>query len=180
VRLYVRHIWRAFPELDRFDDDQCWRFVCAARRGRSIPRRLWWLTLKAGCVFPVIAAGSIFFAIIIRWAPSANPADLRTTDVVLALLVANIVLAAAGVMLTWLYAGHWLLRYRIEWVLRARARCGGCGYGLIGLPVGADFRITCPECGLAASVDPALGQLAAAPGGTPVFSPRNDLPKGPT
>src|SRR5207248_1782994 len=44
MRLIVRRIYRAFPELDRYSDEQCQRFVRATRRGWS--RLFHWLLIS--------------------------------------------------------------------------------------------------------------------------------------
>ncbi|MBX9736749.1 MAG: hypothetical protein K2X32_07470, partial [Phycisphaerales bacterium] len=52
-----------------------------------------------------------------------------------------------------------MLRRRVRWVIKAKGTCAGCGYGLLGLPVPDDLRVTCPECGMEMWVDAALAEL---------------------
>ena len=50
MRLLVRRIYRAFPELDRYSDEQCRRFVRSANRG-------WRRTLHASLIALVVMGG---------------------------------------------------------------------------------------------------------------------------
>src|SRR5207247_1731505 len=62
MRLIVRRIYRAFPELDRYTDEQCRRFVRAARRG-GLRIFHWFITGLVGWVsVGVVALGLAFIA----------------------------------------------------------------------------------------------------------------------
>jgi hypothetical protein len=53
---------------------------------------------------------------------------------------------------TWLVSGDLARRWLINRVLRRGGSCGGCGYRLVGLPIGPNRTVTCPECGRALDV----------------------------
>jgi hypothetical protein len=149
-------VYRAFPELDRYSDEQCRRFIRAARRGV----RSWWHLFLYIVVFHVglgIAGGIAVAA----FGYSEDYQTARRADIwwvsALAFLVA--VPAVAIVPMGVLLMRDVLLRRRVRWVLKTQSACPSCRYGLIGLAVSPDNTITCPECGHAAAVDPSLGEL---------------------
>jgi hypothetical protein len=158
MRLVTRKIWRAFPELDRFDDKRCERFCRAAYRGRGIPQRLYWWTVQALACAPLLVAA--------WWGVEALGAmaerDVNDLDNAYMAITGQgvIVLAVAFVgMLVWLAVGHWFIRHRLAFILTARSQCAECGYRLVGLPVDATNHVACPECGLTGEVDPSLIEL---------------------
>jgi hypothetical protein len=134
MRIPLRKIYRAFPELDRFDDAQCQRFVRQAER-LVLSRRVERHVLE-------IAAGSLAFVVVLLlgevWRRLAGgPGSMR-------LLVLVPMLAAAPII-AGLIARDLLLRSAIRARLRS-ARCPRCEYSLLGLPV-EDGAARCPECG---------------------------------
>ncbi|HYC99647.1 MAG TPA: hypothetical protein VEB22_00340 [Phycisphaerales bacterium] len=177
MRLISRHIWRAFPELDRFSDDHCRRFTRAARRSRPAWLMLvhWaaqWAVL-AVCVASGVAAASMVHGATIDWGRS-----LTVTYVWITVSGVVFLLLSAWGAPAWLALSHVFLRRRIAWVLRARGRCGACGYVLAGLPVDGACRVVCPECGLEVEVDPSLGELSESPaGGRARYSPSAEAMK---
>lgn len=159
MRLYVKHIWRAFPELDRFSDEQCRRFVGAARWGR--PKLLMaghWL-VQALALAVCAASGLALSVGVSAWTYKWD-APIRTTYAWMAVSAVVVLLGVLVGLLAWLWVSHVFLRRRIAWIFRARSRCGACGYMLAGLPVTERSQVKCPECGLEADVDPALGELS--------------------
>ncbi|MGQ0629304.1 MAG: hypothetical protein ACT4PL_14535 [Phycisphaerales bacterium] len=64
-----------------------------------------------------------------------------------------------------------LLIRRIRRIFDQRGKCPQCSYNLIGLPVGADVSVTCPECDSRVRVDPAMGELSAGPDGSSRYQP---------
>lgn len=176
MRLYVKHIWRAFPELDRFSDEQCRRFTKAARRSRPLWLRLFHWLVQWAAWAACASAGLWALGAIERWTYSNNQ-PLTATYVWIAVSgVAALLLTVAGV-LAWLLFSHLFLRRRIAWVLRARGRCAGCGYVLVGLPVTAGNRVVCPECGFEAEVDRSLGELSVSDDGRERYTPSADVLK---
>jgi hypothetical protein len=63
-----------------------------------------------------------------------------------------LVLALVTLGGTWLVSGDLARRWLINRVLRRGGSCGGCGYRLVGLPIGPNRTVTCPECGRALDV----------------------------
>jgi|GEM_PF-3023421 len=155
-RLLTRQLYRAFPELDAYSDEQCKRFMKAAGRGM----KAWW----HGVLFLMVAVGGLAGAIaggafIFGWHDDYLN-RLRRDDV----MVTIGAYVACGVLLPIgpfgaLLTRDWLLQRRVRWVLRSRASCPACRYRLIGLPLSPESTITCPECGFVAEVDPSLGEL---------------------
>ena len=174
VRLPTTKVWRAFPELDRFSDEQCARFAKAARRGAG---RVWrWCSV--GAVLAICWAAAALFML---WASARGPTvwdrfERRSGSVGLGVLLLFVsalvvfVLATAPAVLL----RDRLLRRRILRIVRLRGRCFACKYNLLGLPVGAGLLVTCPECGETTTVDPALGELAQDDAGQARFQPRPD------
>lgn len=150
MRVLTRQIWRAFPELDRFSDDQCARFVRAARRGvlASIAQTLACAVVASLCL---AAVGGLVWLL---------PAHLwNTSSGFMAVASAATVIAFLSASLSALLVRDMMLRQRLRWVIKAKGTCGNCSYGLLGLPVPDDLRITCPECGMDMWVDAALTEL---------------------
>ncbi|MCW5776169.1 MAG: hypothetical protein KIS87_07005 [Phycisphaeraceae bacterium] len=168
MRIPLSRVWRAFPELDRFTDEQCERFVRAAcRTGRRHVHRAALLVLFfLFVVASVLLAAGIAHVFERLWAPSSRGA--RVANVVLVVLMLAIV--ALPPVLTMLIRDRLLLR-RIRRVLRTRGACPGCRYTLVGLPVSAALAVVCPECGYEAEVDPALRELVIDESGRGVFTP---------
>ncbi len=168
MRIPGRKIHRAFPELDRFSDDQCARFVRAANRG------FWWGSLRfvvwgatGGCILAaVVVGGSLLLGTWQTWLGE----DLVE---MLALLPPWLILLAV-VPLLLLAARDWLLCRRVRSILATRGRCQGCGYGLLGLPVDEKLVVTCPECGAKTTVDRSLGELTVDAQGNTRFQPSSD------
>jgi DNA-directed RNA polymerase subunit RPC12/RpoP len=144
VRLPWSKVYRAFPELDQFDDRRCEEFVRSARRRfrhEFAPRLLLQVLVTALCV--IIAAG-----ISGRWMAFA---DVRLAPV--AATVPCAVLLGCSLLPAVLIRDLWLrsmLRRHI-----GNARCQGCGYPLLGLPVMGEAKmpgVRCPECGESAGM----------------------------
>ena len=169
MRLPLSKVWRAFPELDRFSDEQCARFVRASRRGTGRPIRLvaTAATLLAGW------AGGLM---LIVWMTAGrkpvfrawdSPTTLGTLALCGVMILIFLVASAPAILLR-----DRLLRRRIMRIITLRGRCLMCKYNLLGLPVGPDLLVTCPECGATTHVDPALGELSPDQAGQVRFQPR--------
>ncbi len=168
--LVLSRIYRAFPELDRYADEPCERFVRAARRHR------WYGWVGVVALFGFIALVTVGLALVTaaflmsrfevppaRFDSSAVPTLLTLLGVV---VVLGLGFGGAYVL------RDWLLRRRIAYVLRARGVCAGCHYSLVGLPVGAGNRVHCPECAMESEVDPSLGELVVDGAGQARFQPK--------
>ena len=164
IRLITRKIWRAFPELDRFSDEQCQRFVKAAGRQR------WFVFATWGAVTVVFAAGLALASVLTRWTDSAMRYDFPVVPawmILFVVLTAGVAAAGLAAMLT----RDKILRRRIALVLKYRGSCVGCRYSLVGLPVPDSLCIVCPECGAECQVDASLGELATGLHGERRFAP---------
>ncbi|MCC6660402.1 MAG: hypothetical protein IT437_05905 [Phycisphaerales bacterium] len=139
MRLPYSKVYRAFPELDRFDDGQCRLFVRQATAG-SLRRR------AAGAGLQLLAAVCGVFAWLLIVGVGQSLLRLLRDGAVRDVL--TIVLAAGLVFVPSIAA----LITRDAWLrrsVRARlvsARCPGCEYSLLGLPVVLGVAV-CPECG---------------------------------
>ena len=176
MRFLTRRIWRAFPELDRFDDARCARFVRAAHRTPLALLLTWFLASLAGALAGLVA---IITPIALRRADDGNR-YLPTLDNVLE----HVLLESWWFWWGWLLAAmlaafltrDLLLRLRIRSLLRTRAICVQCHYSLLGLAVPPSLIVVCPECATPTHVDPALGELTITPDGSQRFDPRNLIP----
>lgn len=171
MRIIVRsRLWRAFPELDRYTDEQCERFVRAARR-RGLWRTLGILTLLGGLSLLTagLALSAAAFTIGTLAQSRSGNAAFTLAEAISAL--AFVFVAFLGFCAVYLVR-DWLLRRRIAYVLRARGVCANCRYSLIGLPVSPAFKVHCPECAMESEVDPSLGELATDDAGQARFQPK--------
>ncbi|MEI7658848.1 MAG: hypothetical protein WCK33_12365 [Phycisphaerae bacterium] len=151
MRLLTRQLHRAFPELDPFDDGRCGRFV--AQAARSTSGRL----ASIVAVLTAIILGVVGPPAAMTWLRSTSLASHFTWSPLWldASLVAGFVLGPFAGIVTRDVA----LSLRVRRVLRARGRCYGCGYSLLGIPIGANLEVICPECRTACTVDAAMAAL---------------------
>jgi len=154
--------YRAFPELDRFSDDECERYVLQVRAqrlgSRWLPPAGLLLTVPASMYAIVYASLDIgewvrdfdvwlFRMIRGTWPPvEVGPGEFLVW-IGLGLLVVG------GPALLYMIPRDALLRRAIANRLRL-ARCPKCRQSLVGLPVralpeayGGGPGVTCPECG---------------------------------
>ncbi len=164
MRLIRSKIYRAFPELDRFGDDQCVRFVIAANSswfGRAVR----WTVVGTLGVIAMLAGAMLAALTVTRFEESDGP---------LAMLLGGLVLIGAtlGGMVGALVARDGLLRRRVRRMIAECGSCARCRYSLLGVRVGEDLRAICPECGTPREVDAAIGELATDERGGRVFVPQ--------
>lgn len=181
MRLVTRTIWRAFPELDRFDDEQCRRFVRAASRGIVTRVARWGAVAVAGLVGVVLLPGlSLLEQLCIQrgwWSQSVvgrllgQPRWMGELVYIGLMLVTLLSLGGLFGAVT----RDFLLRRRVRRVLRTRGRCAQCTYFLGGLPVSVNLQVVCPECGFLTEVDRSLGELSGSADGTARFAPSDEL-----
>ncbi|MCX5690780.1 MAG: hypothetical protein NTV94_13525 [Planctomycetota bacterium] len=148
MRLLRKELYRAFPELDRFDDERCIRFVEAARGG--FWSKLSAITLCALSSLLTLLA-SVFVADLLS--PPSASADFGPVEI--ALILAGCMAAP----LVALVVRDQLLRLRVNYLLACRGICLGCNYALIGLTADADGMVTCPECHRRSELDDAFSHL---------------------
>ncbi|MBM4108802.1 MAG: hypothetical protein FJ255_08335 [Phycisphaerae bacterium] len=156
MRILVRtKLYRAFPELDSYSDEQCERFVRAATRA-------WWRRILRGViVLLVFIAGLPVALAAMAWTYAVTEQALDLPGVLVLFVVIPIGLMLVGVgtpPVAAFLARDQLLRRQVRFVLRDRGACAECRYSLIGLPV-TRAHVLCPECGTRTRVDPSLGEL---------------------
>jgi hypothetical protein len=140
VRVPISKVYRAFPELDRFDDGQCELFVHQASRG-SLRRR------AVAAAMQVLAASCAFMAWMFAFAVGraiVSGLHLRGAAEGIATLGGIVGFVLVPALAALIARDVWLRRS-----IRARlvsARCPGCEYSLLGLPVTMGVAV-CPECG---------------------------------
>lgn len=159
-RIPRHRIYRAFPELDAFNDGQCQDFL-----QRATATRARWLARWAACLMAsAVVAMAVLFGMV-WWIDIQNRSGGWGTMLLLELgfLVAVLVGAALPVF-TAILLRDLLLRRRIEQVIRSSGACGECGYKILGIAADTDFRVTCPECGHKTLVEPAVVALIAGQG----------------
>jgi hypothetical protein len=166
MRLIRRKIYRAFPELDRFDDDQCRRFVHAANSSwlRRIGR---WAAV--GLTTTVMVVGGLIGAVVLaEWLDnkmvSAGTIGFIGWGVLL-------VLGSGLGLFAGLVLRDRILRLRVRQLIRRCGSCPTCHYSLLGMRVGADHVIVCPECATKVIADPAMGELTTDETGAAVYKP---------
>ncbi len=145
VRLPLSKLHRAFPELDRFGDADCARYIAAAQRGKMAFMLLGAMTAIAALI--LTAAIVAVLMRVVSGIPEVRLLGRRSPEGILAFVVMSPIIAGAVSAL--------LVRDRFLRVLIRRqvlsARCMSCEYSLLGLPisragVGAGS-VRCPECG---------------------------------
>ncbi len=140
MRLPWDKIYRAFPELDPFSDEECERFVDRARAQRPISGLA---ALAGAAVF--IVAFPLGLAVVRRLPQPGLPPD-GPFELYAVLFILGTV--GAGALAGLLVRDRLLIR-----AIRDRvtlARCPACHYSLLGLKVqteGWETRVRCPECG---------------------------------
>ncbi len=166
MRIPGRKIWRAFKELDQFSDEQCARFVRAATA-------FGWGAAFRGLFLFVAGASSLLgilwlvASLTYEWDRTFRPAWLAM-PATMAVWTVGITLSPLLVLVL----RDWLLLRRIRHLLRDRGVCSVCRYSLIGLPIGDELRVACPECGSITTVDASLGELGQDADGRRQFDPR--------
>lgn len=154
MRLPLAKIWRAFPELDRFDDAVCAQYVAEARRSRWVSRLvLLALLLPGGIIACVVGLG--VSGALLGWLLPVDH-DFGTISVIVIILV---MLTPQVLILSSLF----MVRDRwLRWAVRGRLEtmaCTACRYNLLGLtPIGeaGDQHVVCPECGRHVKLTPEM------------------------
>ncbi len=147
MRIPPNKIYRAFPELDRFSDEQCERFMQRVRV--ALPyRSVRWVTVS------IMTCAAVIFVIVIlyRYEQPLHRylwllLSRRSADTLILaswLLLVPIVPIFVG-LLTRDIVLRTYLRKAVQMQLD-RVRCRSCKYVLIGQRLMKGI-ITCPECG---------------------------------
>jgi len=141
LRILSRKIWRAFPELDQFDDRVCKMYIKQARALHNSWRGAILVVASvfvAGITWIIV---SFFLAQLLNY---LQVGDRFETTGVLFIFTGFI----------W-FPGLVALHIRDRWLLACikkqirTAACGACGYSLLGLEIGThknEQAVKCPEC----------------------------------
>jgi hypothetical protein len=148
LRILSRKIWRAFPELDQFDDETCKLYI-----QRIISRESMWMTIALLSTTVLLAFAGWFFGM--QWVKAYS---FGLTNAGASSFSNNMSIFFIMFSLT----GHVWFPLIALYVVRDRwfasrfrkfvqgTSCGCCGYSLIGLPIVDDHKkpsVLCPECG---------------------------------
>lgn len=167
MRLPISKFYRAFPELDKFSDEQCERFVRNATTG-SIGR---YLLILLRAVATSIIAFVIALGLIGLFAPILSDL-LKSLSFFEPVLWIVFVFAVIGIPVLCVMSGFLVRDYELRkaiWqVIDQHGWCAACRYSLLGLPLDQEFNVICPECGMKNRGHEALTAL--------VDQPRTPLP----
>ncbi|MFG0242461.1 MAG: hypothetical protein ACF8R9_06745 [Phycisphaerales bacterium JB054] len=168
MRIPTRRLHRAFPELDRFTDEQCKIFIRAASKHGWRPRIHAAILLLSVPLTGLLALTASSFARL--WIDDNVPGgvDRPAWDWV---EYAGYLLACFGAALVAFLLRDLLFISRVRRVIRGRGSCIGCRYSLLGITIAEGFTVTCPECGLSIEADPALHEITTDDSGRRQFMP---------
>jgi hypothetical protein len=157
MRLITRKLYRAFPELDSYDDARCERFIRSARGSftRDALRAFVRLALGASIAYCLVTGVFLFDAFYLSRRGRGINQGVQGDWIRDLVLFSGI---AIGLLFVYL-SRDVLLRLRVRHVLRTRGVCQKCGYSLIGLRVDDANVAVCPECETPNEVDHSLGEL---------------------
>ncbi|MBX3388740.1 MAG: hypothetical protein KF691_04735 [Phycisphaeraceae bacterium] len=144
MRIHWNKVYRAFPELDRFDDRQCVDFIRFASEKFWVSRVFYTIVGVAFCITLLIAllVGENFLLRSVLFPNRAVQIRSNSFDVWHAMAVGVCVFAT---LLCGLYIRDRWLRWAVSTQIVA-ARCLNCQYSLLGLIV-ENGEVLCPECG---------------------------------
>lgn len=145
MRLITHDIHRAFPELDRFGDEQCRRYLDRIRTTNAYQLSVLGgglLGAAIGVVPAVIVVGISRAIIEVHWQPSG----VRMLAG-LAMIVGTIGIPAVFALIG---RDHVLALFLHNCI--GRTKCLGCRYSLLGQEVINDT-VRCPECGARMTLD---------------------------
>lgn len=157
MRLVSRKIWRAFPELDSYDDVTCLRYI---KQGRKTKPRVTSIFFYVFAIVVALVLWSIFLFFAFMVYDGIDGKVLNGNAGVwvhlglMIVLLGGVWMPTIALLLTRDKLLHDRLIERIEGV-----RCFDCAYTLIGLePYERDGKrgVRCPECGTAHDFKPGL------------------------
>ena len=154
-------IWRAFPELDQFDDETCMRYIMQGKETASNPFG-YVIYLGAVCLGLAVWVGIGVVAYLLY-----QEIDQKTLNSMLGVWI-TLLAAIIGLGVIWMPAVALLFaRDRVMWSRVKRrlqgASCFQCNYCLVGLLPSTEEHgrgVRCPECGLFYYFD--AGQISEA------------------
>ena len=142
MRIPLTKLYRAFSELDRFNDIQCDLLMRRVRVDREARFLIW--------VSPVVAFVLSFVVIVVLLVKTDGMAQIKPLlrDDDLRAFLCVLCISGIPAVVALLIRDHLLRRFLVKAIrLRIdRVRCGDCSYILIGQrPIGDG--VNCPECG---------------------------------
>jgi hypothetical protein len=183
MRLISRKLWRAFHELDPFDDHACREFMVRARSGTI--RKVSWFVMQgimaiAAPVVSLLVVGDL--ALRNAFAPPVSDwgtaMGLRlqwglnrvftgwSTAGVGVMLILTFMAVAAG----WFLTRDGLLWWRVRRLIRRCNLCLACNHSLVGGVV-EDGAVQCNECGKRTPLVLVMDSVRAGADGQPRFLP---------
>ncbi|UCD74793.1 MAG: hypothetical protein JSV91_13520 [Phycisphaerales bacterium] len=148
LRIVTRKLYRAFPELDGFDDDQCERLLRQVKSGMSYAPVLGLALLGFG-LLPFLC--SIWLAVAgFQYLTDLLTDKLNRYWVDRLAFLAGLIIVLTIPSVVGLITRDVVMRFHIRRALAARLKriqCLGCKYLLLGQRV-IDGFVTCPECGI--------------------------------
>jgi hypothetical protein len=145
MRIPLMQVYRAFPELDSFSDEECERFVTRAKTHQGTMLMAGYAGAALAGVATSCPSGWMLWRLT-HWLgrPFERPGitDDRIELEMFAIVIVGTVLAAAGVGFA---VRDLTLRKAIARAITL-ASCPRCRYSLLGLPVERGL-VQCPECG---------------------------------
>ncbi len=152
MRFLTKKIHRAYPELDKFDDEVCKRYIKRARRLENT-WKLWGLQISSIPISLLLWAsvsGVVQFILFFGQAARVDWfAHLVQNPV---LLIFTLIQWSGYIFVPAVICLH----IRDRWLHRCirkqltGVQCGACGYSLLGLSINNDNdtpSVHCPECG---------------------------------
>jgi hypothetical protein len=140
MRLPYSKVYRAFPELDRFDDARCEAYICTALMTARVNRGVVQIAIFFAGVAVAVLVGIVLANILLLLSAIFDSSDWIIPPFVI--IIAGSI-AAGGV------SGCLLRDVLLRRALRRQignSRCPSCNYLLLGL-VPKDGSVLCPECG---------------------------------
>ena len=195
MRLISRKLWRAFPELDVFDDATCEVAMVRARGGAWRRRvRTMLQLIAAGLAFLVPLGALGHYArgdpLWLRWGISYSGRPVLLDRFVLGPLEQGIMALlldlswiasalfiigiATAALVAWLLTRDVLLWFRIRYLLRRVGACMGCRHSLVGGPVINDQYVRCSECGVLTPIELGASSIQLGTDGQPRYLPTGD------
>ncbi len=149
MRLLSRKIYRAFPELDKYEDDVCKRYVTYAI-DRKDESQDWFFVISSMVVAIAfwLIIGTVLATLVnnlFRNIIGQFPYDEFVSDFIVLLLASGIIWFPAFIYL--MIRDRWLHRCIRKQLVGVQ--CPPCGYSLIGLSIDSTDNpsVHCPECG---------------------------------